>query len=153
MEQHTTYTDIHQGESHGGGSKEIRKVTIILSVLTIIELALGIMMIKLKMPDGSFERNFTKGVIVILMLAKAFYIVAYFMHLGHEIKNFIMTVAVPMGLFIWFIIAFLYDGNSFKNLKNEYNPEYKVKTTTEQAPPEKKDNTEEKKEEKKGAVQ
>jgi len=136
MEQHTTYTDVTHADTHGGGSKEIRKVTIILSVLTIVELALGIMMIKLQMPDGSFEKDLTKGVIVILMLAKAFYIVAYFMHLGHEIRNFIMTVAVPMGLFIWFIIAFLADGNSFKNLRNEYNPEYKARTTTEQAPKE-----------------
>ncbi len=29
-----------------------------------------------------------------------------------------MTIAVPAALFIWFIIAFLYDGNSWKNLRN-----------------------------------
>lgn len=132
MEQHTTYSDVTHADTHGGGSKEIWRVTIILSVLTIIELALGYWMISMD-PD-SFLKHFVKGVIIILMLAKAFYIVAYFMHLGHEIKNFIMTVAVPMGLFIWFIIAFLADGNSFKNLKNEYNPEYKERTTTKQAP-------------------
>jgi len=32
-------------ETHGGGTSEIKKVTIILSVLTIIELALGFWMI------------------------------------------------------------------------------------------------------------
>ena len=55
------------------------------------------------------------------MLAKAFYITAYFMHLGHEIKNFIMTIVVPLSLFVWFIIAFLYDGNSYKTLRNQYD--------------------------------
>lgn len=127
MEQHTSYTDVTQADTHGGGSKEIRNVTIILSVLTIIELGLGYWMIN--MDPESFLKHTVKGIIVILMLAKAFYIVAYFMHLGHEIRNFIMTVAVPMGLFVWFIIAFLFDGNSFKNLRNTYEPTYKERTT------------------------
>lgn len=134
MEQHTTYSDVTHADSHGGGSKEIWRVTIILSVLTVIELGLGFWM--MDMDPTSFLKHFIKGVIIVLMLAKAFYIVAYFMHLGHEIKNFIMTVAVPMGLFVWFIIAFLADGNSFKNLRNEYNPEYKERTTIKQAPAE-----------------
>ena len=122
----------------GGGRKEIWKVTIILSILTIIELALGFSM--MGMADG-FTKHFIKGVIVILMLAKAFYIVGYFMHLKHEIRNFIMTVCVPMLLFVWFIAAFLYDGNSYKNLRNTYDSHHK-EMSTEKAPP-----AEEKKEE------
>ena len=35
-----------QAEHHGGGTKEIIKVTIILSVLTVIELALGFAMMQ-----------------------------------------------------------------------------------------------------------
>src|SRR6516225_5742999 len=93
-------------EQHvGGGKKEIWRVTIILSVLTIIELALGFSM--MNMDNASLEKHFIKGVIIILMLAKAFYIVGYFMHLRHEVRNLIMTVCVPMLLFVWFIIAFL----------------------------------------------
>jgi cytochrome c oxidase subunit IV len=61
---------------------------------------------------------FIKGVICILSLAKAYYIVSVFMHLGDEIRNFIMTIVVPLCLFIWFILAFLWDGNSWKNLRN-----------------------------------
>jgi cytochrome c oxidase subunit IV len=57
-------------------------------------------------------------VICILSLAKAYYIVSIFMHLGDEIRNFIMTIVVPLCLFIWFITAFLWDGNSWKNLRN-----------------------------------
>ena len=70
-----------------------------------------------------------KGVIVILMMAKAFYIVAYFMHLKHELKNLIMTIVVPLALFVWFIIAFLSDGNSFKELRNNYDPHFKEQAT------------------------
>jgi hypothetical protein len=63
------------------------------------------------------------------MMAKAFYIVAYFMHLKHEVKNLIMTIVVPLTLFVWFIIAFLADGNSFRNLRNTYNPYFKEQST------------------------
>ncbi|MEN9685454.1 MAG: hypothetical protein RLZZ28_1240, partial [Bacteroidota bacterium] len=116
------HTATHE-EHAGGGVKEIVKVTIILSVLTIIELALGFWM--MGMPLHSGLRLGVKGAIVILMMAKAFYIVAYFMHLKHEVKNLIMTIVVPLALFIWFIIAFLYDGNSFRNLRNTYDPHFK----------------------------
>jgi cytochrome c oxidase subunit IV len=106
--------------------KEVTKVTIILSVLTIIELALGFFMMGIE-AEGS--RLLIKGTIVILMLAKAFYIVAYFMHLKHEVKNLIMTICVPLAIFFWFITAFLIDGNSFRNLRNTYDPHFKEQST------------------------
>lgn len=113
-----------QEENHGNG--EVKKVTIILSVLTIVELILGFWMIGM---TSEALRLAIKGTIIILMMAKAFYIVAYFMHLKHELKNLIMTIVVPLGLFIWFITAFLYDGNSFKNLRNTYDPYFKERAT------------------------
>jgi cytochrome c oxidase subunit 4 len=124
--EHSTSAVLHQDHNVGGGTKEIWKVTIILSVLTIVELALGFWM--MGMPDGGLRYSI-KGAIIILMLAKAFYIVGYFMHLKHEIKNLIMTIVVPLLLFVWFIVAFLYEGNSYNNLKNAYDPYYKEKGT------------------------
>jgi len=61
---------------------------------------------------------FIKGVICILTLAKAFYIISIFMHLGDEIRNLIMSIGIPATLFIWVIFTFLYEGNSYKNLRN-----------------------------------
>ncbi len=120
------HTAVEHHEHNSGGTKEIIRVTIILSVLTAIELALGFAM--MGMPEDSFMRHLIKGVIIILMLAKAFYIVGYFMHLKHEIRNLIMTICVPLLLFVWFIIAFLYDGNSYNNNRNTYNSYYKEKS-------------------------
>jgi len=120
------HTATHE-EHSGGGVKEIVRVTVILSVLTIVELILGFWM--MGMPLDSGMRLGVKGAIVILMMAKAFYIVAYFMHLKHEIKNLIMTIVVPLALFIWFIIAFLSDGSSFRNLRNTYDPHFKEQST------------------------
>ncbi len=133
-------------EEHSDGAvKEIIKVTIILSVLTIVELALGFWMISI--PLDSNLRLAVKGAIIILMMAKAFYIVGYFMHLKHEIKNLIMTIVVPLALFVWFIIAFLYDGNSFRHLRNTYDPHFKAQQYIQA--PKKEEGKEEKKEEKK----
>lgn len=105
--------------------KRIWKTTIILSIITIIELGIGYL---LYATDFSHGLDLAlKGVVIILSLSKAFYIVSIFMHLGDEIRNLIMTIIVPLMLFIWFIIAFLADGVSWKNLRNEYNPKEPVK--------------------------
>ena len=121
-----SHTNDTHAEHGGGATAEIKKVTIILSVLTIVELILGFWMIGI---ESQGMRLAIKGAIVILMMAKAFYIVAYFMHLKHEIKNLIMTIVVPLALFIWFIIAFLSDGNSFRNLRNNYDRHFKEQST------------------------
>jgi cytochrome c oxidase subunit IV len=119
-----THTD--QEAHNKEAMAEIKKVTIILSVFTIIELILGFWMISLTSQALILA---IKGTIVILMMAKAFYIVAYFMHLKHEVKNLIMTIVVPLSLFVWFIGAFLWDGSSFRNLRNNYNPYFKEQAT------------------------
>ena len=141
--EHTSTVEYH--EHHGGGTKEIIRVTIILTVLTIVELILGYSM--MGMPEDSAMRHFIKGIILILMLAKAFYIVGYFMHLKHEIRNMIMTIVIPLFLFVWFIIAFLYDGHAYNVNRNTYTPYYKVRSE-QKAPvdkPEHEDNGQEKK--------
>lgn len=106
--------------------KKIWKTTILLSIITVIELGFGFLMYA---TDFSHTVDlFIKGVIIILSLAKAFYIVSIFMHLGDEIRNFIMTIVVPLLLFIWFILAFVLDGNSYLNLRNKYDKDFKERT-------------------------
>src|SRR3978361_1528140 len=110
MEQSTTYVANAVHDNHGG-TKEIWRTFWILLGLTIVELILGYIMIGV---EGPGARLTIKGFIIILMLAKAFYIVAYFMHLKSEIMNLIMTIIVPLLLLVWAIISFLYDGNFYK---------------------------------------
>lgn len=119
---------------HHENKNEVRNVTIILSVLTIIELIIGFMM--MKMGEGSAARLTSKITIIVLMMVKAYYIVGYFMHLKHELRNLIMTVVVPLLLFVWFIVAFLYEGNSFRNLRNTYDPHFKEQSTIKKQPAE-----------------
>ena len=118
-------TPQHQ-EHTGGGTKEIKKVTIILTVLTIVELIIGFYLIGI---TNESTRLFLKGIICILMIVKAYYIVGFFMHLKHELNNFVSTVIIPLGIFVWFIIAFLYDGDSAKNLRYRYDRYYQAQST------------------------
>jgi len=110
--------------------RRVRRTTIILSVITIIELGIGLTiygMHKGENPNALLVLMF-KGAVCILTLAKAYYIVSVFMHLGDEIRNMIMTIVVPLMLFIWFIAAFIIDGNSYKNLRNDYDRHFKEST-------------------------
>ncbi|RYY95398.1 MAG: hypothetical protein EOO11_15930 [Chitinophagaceae bacterium] len=121
---HSPEISFHHEPAHG--TSRIWKTTLILSVLTIIELGLGLAMYAVDM--SSFVMLLLKGIICILTLAKAFYIVSIFMHLGDEIRNMIMTIVMPLLLFVWFIAAFLWDGNSFRMLRNRYDRYYQETT-------------------------
>ncbi|MFP5042215.1 cytochrome C oxidase subunit IV family protein [Parasediminibacterium sp. JCM 36343] len=120
--------EVHHDD--GSAVKEIWKVTGYLTILTLIELGLGFWMMSVHPETQPGLRLAIKGTIVILMMVKAFYIVGYFMHLKHELKNLIMTICVPLLLFVWFITAFLYEGNSYKNLRNNYDPYKKAQAHT-----------------------
>ncbi|WP_026998391.1 cytochrome C oxidase subunit IV family protein [Eisenibacter elegans] len=56
--------------------------------------------------------TFRVGVFVLLTIAKAFYIVAEFMHLRHEVKFLIWTIVLPMLFIAWLLIALLTEGAS-----------------------------------------
>ena len=67
-------------------------------LLTIIELGIGLTIYTIhkgEHPNETLVLMF-KGLVCILTLAKAFYIVSIFMHLGDEIRNMIMTIVVPL---------------------------------------------------------
>ena len=98
-------------------TKTIWRTFWILSIITVVELALAILYYK----TDFLPKHFLNGIFVVGTLAKAFFIIAEFMHLRHEIKNLILTLAFPAMLFIWFLIAFLWDGNSYKELRNKYD--------------------------------
>jgi cytochrome c oxidase subunit 4 len=137
MSQETSnYTELTFEPHHHSDEefkKRVKKTTILLSVITVIELAIGLSiytMHKGANPNELLVLMF-KGMVCILTLAKAYYIVSVFMHLGDEIRNMIMTIIVPLMLFIWFIAAFLWDGNSYKNLRNKYDKHFQEKTAVE----------------------
>ena len=108
------HSDIKSQESKKQVGR-IWKVFWILLVVTVVEVVLG-MFFSDKMPRGLLNFFF-----LVLTIFKAGYIVSVFMHLGDELKNFLITVLIPLTLFIWFIIAFLFDGGFWLHM-NETTP-------------------------------
>jgi cytochrome c oxidase subunit 4 len=133
MEQHNVLIPEMTFQHHTDDAefkRRVRRTTIILSVLTAIELGIGLTIYTIhkgENPSHLLVLMF-KGMVCILTLAKAYYIVSVFMHLGDEIRNMIMTIIVPLMLFIWFIAAFIIDGNSYKDLRNKFDPHFKEST-------------------------
>jgi len=117
--EHPTHGEGTEGKGHGLSKKAIWRTFWILLVITCLELIVG-MFIAPSFPHHT--KIWFNLLYIIFTAAKAFYIIAEFMHLGHEIKNLVMTIAVPAMLFLWFLGAFLWDGNSFKHLRNTINP-------------------------------
>jgi cytochrome c oxidase subunit IV len=93
----------------------IWKVTGILAIITIAEVIGGLYLYQY-VPKGVINAAF-----LLLTVLKSAYIVRIFMHLGDEVKWFRFCVLIPLTLFIWFIIAFIYDGDAWKTINNN-NP-------------------------------
>lgn len=131
--QHPAFEEVTFHPDHSDEvsfKKKIIKTTIILSIITLIELGLGLLIHALHLPDN-LGRLLIKGVIIILSLAKVFYIVSVFMHLGDEVRALIMSIVVPALLFVWFLTAFMFDGHSFKVLRNKFDRHFKESVTPE----------------------
>ena len=112
-------------EQHTFDRKAIWRTFRILLYITVLELILAIGFYSMTFSNPELAVLIRNGVFVVLTLAKAFFIIAEFMHLRHEIRNLILTISIPALLFIWFLTAFLWDGNSYKNLRNTYDRHYK----------------------------
>ncbi|MCK7558283.1 cytochrome C oxidase subunit IV family protein [Chitinophaga sedimenti] len=105
-------------EHASSSTKTIWKTFWILLGITVVEIGLAF----LHLGTGFPGKLLLNAIFIGLTVVKAFFIVAEFMHLGHEIKNLILSVLVPLVFFVWFIIAFLADGDSWKNMRKDLSP-------------------------------
>ena len=98
--------------------KNVWKVTAILSVITFVEVVVGILYSKTVVGDGNLWAAIKVGYII-LTIIKARYIILEFMHLGHERKSFKSTLLYPYLFLILYLIfiaineAFAVEGVNF----------------------------------------
>ena len=105
------HTDVNSPESKAQ-VKKIWGIFWILLVITVAEVLMGMFL------SHSLPRGFVNLMFLVMTVIKAGFIVVYFMHLGDELKNFMVTVLIPLVLFVWFIIAFLADGGFWLHMNN-----------------------------------
>jgi len=111
-------TGAHHSEEAG---KKIRKkivfVTILLSLITIVEVSLGIFI-----KQGTTLWPVVKWSFIVMTLVKAGYIVAVFMHLADERKSLRYVILAPYLLFIGYLI---FIGITESNYLNEIWQQFK----------------------------
>jgi cytochrome c oxidase subunit 4 len=102
--------DTHHSEEQGKViRKKIYKVTIILTVITIVEVLIGAYMGRSNSSGMTWE--LIKYGYIALTLVKAAYIVLSFMHLGDEKKALKYFVLIPYFIFMaYFIFIMLTEG-------------------------------------------
>ena len=109
MAQHDHTLDSHESHGEGLDTKRIWQVFGILLFLTAMEflVALGFVHHWQIVQKGIALNAFY----IVLTLIKAYYIVAYFMHLKFEKKGFIVCCSIVFLFIIYFIVLMLIEGN------------------------------------------
>jgi cytochrome c oxidase subunit 4 len=113
-----THEVIHEHEKTMSIAR-IWRVFWILLIITVVEVIWG-MKVSHTIPEAY---KWVNAIFFLSMtFVKAGYIVAEFMHLRYEVTNMLRSVLIPLLLFIWFVVAFCMDGDSWLNLRKRYAP-------------------------------
>jgi cytochrome c oxidase subunit IV len=90
---------LHGEEAGKDIRKKIWKVTLLLTIITVVEVGMGAYI-----KQGTSIWPIVKWSFVVMTLVKAAYIVLVFMHLGDEKKSLKYVILVPYILFILYLI-------------------------------------------------
>lgn len=107
----TPYTDNHGGTEVApppANTKLIWRTFMIMCAITVFEF-----IIAFTMTAGPLRVFIFVGMTIL----KAFYIVAEFMHLKHEVKSLIWAILIPVVFIVWLLLALMYEGGSIFQLR------------------------------------
>lgn len=97
-------------------SKALKIITI-LGIITIVEVLFALLG-KGYIIDGLHFPMAIMGLAMIAMsIVKAYLIVYEFMHMKYEVPGLVKSVLMPTLLLVWAIIAFFYEGNTWRNYR------------------------------------
>ncbi len=107
-------------EQYNSQVKAVWRATIILSVVTVVEVMFALLYMNMY-PNHDGPRMLLNSFFILMSLAKAYFIVAEFMHVRYETRALTLTILVPLFFLIWFIIAFLWEGAEWLNNREMWN--------------------------------
>ena len=105
--EHTHDQDAHAEEHEGMTKRKIWQVFFYLLGITAIEFFMALYLI----PKGFVGHGIGNFTYIILTLVKAFYIVAYFMHLKFEKLALKTGLTISIVFIVYFIILLLTEGS------------------------------------------
>jgi len=107
QEQHT-HVEEHAHEEHASMTKKkIWSVFGVLLLITVIEFIIALWVI----PNHHMTQHTGNYIYILLTLFKAFYIVAYFMHLKFEKLGLQLSIIVSLIFIVYLITLMLIEGN------------------------------------------
>ncbi|WP_256002058.1 MULTISPECIES: cytochrome C oxidase subunit IV family protein [Pedobacter] len=106
---HTDHAnESHAHEEHAGlDKKRIWQVFGILLLITVIEFFIALWVL----PKGYMSHGVGNFIYIALTILKAYYIVAYFMHLKYEKVGLQLSLTLSFIFIIYFIVLMLIEGD------------------------------------------
>jgi len=115
MSAETTHAAHHEGEEHESMTKKkIWNVFWILLGITTIEFIIALYLV----PHGIIPLKAANPIYIVLTLFKAFYIIAYFMHLKFEKIGLVYAVVVPVLFIIGLILVLTNESHHWIDLRS-----------------------------------
>ncbi|KEQ29920.1 cytochrome C oxidase subunit IV family protein [Pedobacter antarcticus] len=100
-------TEEHAHDEHAGLSKsKIWQVFFILLGITVVEFIIALVIL----PKGMMGHTTGNVLYILLTILKAYYIVAYFMHLKFEKTGLQLALGLAFIFIIYFIVLMLIEG-------------------------------------------
>jgi cytochrome c oxidase subunit 4 len=113
MSSETAEVHAH-GEEHQSMTKgRIIKVALILSAITCVEFIIALWLV----PKGILPGHVANPIYIVLTLLKAFYIVAFFMHLKFEKMGLVLSIIVPILFIIGLILVLTNESHHWIDLR------------------------------------
>ncbi len=94
------------------------KVITILGLITIGEVLFALLGKGYLVEGIHFPELLIAGMMILMSIVKAYLIVYEFMHMKYEVPGMVKSVLLPLGLLVWAIIAFIMEGNYWKNSRS-----------------------------------
>jgi len=100
--------------SYEESKSRVLRIILFLAAITLIEVTLAMLGKGYIIESIEIPFAIMAGLMIILSIVKAVYIVFEFMHMRYEVPALVKTVVVPGVLLIWGVIAFLWEGSKWK---------------------------------------
>lgn len=112
MAEHTHTNEENEHGDHSSMDKgRILKVAGILTLITAVEFIIALWAI----PGEHMSQHIGNYIYIALTLFKAFYIIAYFMHLKFEKVGLQLALSLSFLLIVYFIVLMLIEGDFLRD--------------------------------------
>lgn len=111
-----THTE-HAGEHQSMTKKRIWNVFFVLLGITCVEFFIALYLVPIGFGGWHMKYSTANPIYIVLTLAKAFYIVGYFMHLKFERIGLIFAIIVPVLFIIGLILVLTNESHHWIDLR------------------------------------